>query len=111
MAIKYKDGIILATKKRTSSSLLVAPKHGDKVHKVDDHLYVCVSGQTADANYLLEFLRREGQQYWYKFGKQIPIENLVEMICNLKQSYTQSGGMRPFGTSFLFIGWDEHYGF
>lgn len=61
MAIRYKDGIILATQKRTSSSLLVAPKHGDKVYKVDDHLYVCVSGLTADANYLLEFLRREGQ--------------------------------------------------
>ena len=84
MAISYKDGIIIATQKRTSSSLLVPPKHGDKVYKVDDHLYVIVSGLTADANYLLEFLRRHGQNYFYKFGTYIPIENLVEEVCNLK---------------------------
>lgn len=27
------------------------------------------------------------------------------------QSYTQFGGLRPFGVSFLFAGWDKHYGF
>ena len=111
LSISFKNGIVLATEKRTSSTLLVPPKHGDKIYKVDDHLYVIVSGLTSDANYLLEFLRREGQNYRYKFGNHIPIENLVEMVCNLKQSYTQSGGMRPFGTSFIFVGWDEHFGF
>ncbi len=60
IALSYKNGLILATEKRTSSSLLVPPKHGDKVYKVDDHLYVCVSGLTADANYLLEHIRSEG---------------------------------------------------
>lgn len=60
MAISYKNGIVIATQKRTFSSLLVPPKHGDKVYKVDDHLYVIISGLTADANYLLEYIRREG---------------------------------------------------
>ncbi|CAN0360549.1 unnamed protein product, partial [Ectocarpus sp. 13 AM-2016] len=26
-------------------------------------------------------------------------------------AYTQFGGLRPFGVSFLFTGWDEHHGF
>ena len=60
MAMLYNNGIVLATEKRTSSTLLMNPKHGDKVYKVDDHLYVIVSGLTADANYLLEYIRREG---------------------------------------------------
>lgn len=111
LAISFKDGIVIATEKKTSSSLLVPPKQGDKIHKIDDHLYVIVSGLTSDANYLIEFIRNEGQKYRYNFGNHIPIENLVEMVCNLKQSYTQSGGMRPFGTSFIFVGWDEHFGF
>ena len=84
MALLYKNGIVLATQKRTASSLLVPPKHGDKIFKIDDHLYVIVSGLTADANYLIEYLRREGQDYFYKFGNHIPIENLVENVCNLK---------------------------
>merc|ERR1712194_589916 len=32
-------------------------------------------------------------------------------VCDLKQGYTQFGGLRPFGVSFLFAGWDEHFGF
>ncbi len=111
LALKYNGGIVLATEKRTSSTLLVPPKHGDKVYKVDTHLYVIVSGLTADANYLLEQIRQEGQKYRYKFGQGIPVENLVEIICNLKQGYTLYGGMRPFGTAFIFVGWDEHSGF
>ena len=78
MAIKYKDGIVLATQKRLSSSLLVPPKHGEKVYKIDDHLYVIVSGLTADANYLIEYVRKCGQNYMFEFGTHIPIENLVE---------------------------------
>ena len=27
------------------------------------------------------------------------------------QSYTQFGGLRPFGVSFLFAGWDSSFGF
>lgn len=41
----------------------------------------------------------------------MPLEQLLQTICDLKQSYTQFGGLRPFGVSFLFAGWDEHFGF
>lgn len=58
MAIHFKDGIIFATEKRSSSKLMIPPKHGDKVFKVDDHVYVIVSGMTSDANYLLEYARK-----------------------------------------------------
>lgn len=111
LALHFNNGIVIATEKRTSSSLLMPPKHGEKLFRIDDHVYVLVSGLTADANYLIEFLRKKSQDYKYTFGSNLPIEQLVEAICNLKQSYTQFGGMRPFGTSFIFIGWDHHYGF
>jgi len=39
------------------------------------------------------------------------MEQLVEHVCNYKQAYTQYGGLRPFGVSFLFAGYDQHYGF
>ena len=41
----------------------------------------------------------------------MPIEQLVQSICDQKQGYTQFGGLRPFGVSFLFAGWDKHHGF
>ena len=111
LALHYKNGIIIATEKRTASSLLLPPKHGEKLFRIDDHVYVLVSGLTSDATYLIEFLRKRAQDYKYTFNSNMPIEQLVEAICNLKQSYTQFGGMRPFGTSFIFVGWDHHYKF
>mmetsp|Transcript_5763 Transcript_5763/g.9982 ORF Transcript_5763/g.9982 Transcript_5763/m.9982 type:complete len:146 (+) Transcript_5763:61-498(+) len=41
----------------------------------------------------------------------MPLEQLVQRVCNYKQAYTQYGGLRPFGVAFMFAGWDEHFGF
>ena len=111
LAISFKNGIVVATEKPKGSKLMVNKPRGDKIHKIDDHVYCVVSGLTADANYLLEYLRNESQKYFSKFEEEIVLEQLVERVCDLKQSYTQSGGMRPFGTSFIFLGRDFSEGF
>ncbi|CAG8706063.1 1989_t:CDS:2, partial [Cetraspora pellucida] len=36
---------------------------------------------------------------------------MVQRLCDLKQGYTQYGGLRPFGVSFIYAGHDSHYGF
>jgi len=36
---------------------------------------------------------------------------LVRNVCDVKQAYTQYGGLRPFGASLLVMGWDAHHGF
>jgi len=41
----------------------------------------------------------------------MPIEQIVKSVCNYKQAITQYGGLRPFGVSFLFAGWDSYHGF
>ena len=111
LALSFSGGIVVATEKAKTSKLMVSKKQGDKIHKIDDHVYCVVSGLTADANYLLEYLRKQSQQSYSQFEEEIAIEQLVERVCDLKQSYTQSGGMRPFGSSFIFFGKDFQKGF
>ena len=41
----------------------------------------------------------------------MPIEQLIVNICDKKQGYTQFGGLRPFGVSFLWAGWDKNFGY
>jgi 20S proteasome subunit alpha 3 len=36
---------------------------------------------------------------------------LVQRVCDTKQGYTQFGGLRPYGVSFVYAGWDPHFGF
>jgi 20S proteasome subunit alpha 3 len=105
------DGVVLAAEKRITSKLLDIRKSTEKMYKIDDHLAVAVAGITSDANILLDYARLEAQRYTYAYKEQIPIEQLLMRVCDLKQGYTQFGGLRPFGVSFLYAGWDEHYGF
>ena len=36
---------------------------------------------------------------------------LINRVCDVKQGYTQHGGLRPFGVSFLYAGYDDRYQF
>lgn len=81
------------------------------MYKVDEHVACAVAGITADANILINYARQAAQRYFYSYQEPMPLEQLLQTICDLKQSYTQFGGLRPFGVSFLFAGWDEHFGF
>ncbi len=105
------DGVVIAAEKRITSKLLDIRKSTEKMYSIDGHVAVAVAGITADANILINFARRSAQQFTLAYGEPIPIEQLLQQVCDLKQSYTQFGGLRPFGVSFLVAGWDPHFGF
>merc|ERR1712176_5114 len=66
---------------------------------------------TSDANVLIEKLRLEAARYTYSYGEPMPVEQLVTSISDYKQGYTQYGGLRPFGVSFLIAGYDSAHGY
>lgn len=111
LGVLGKDCVLLVGEKKTSSKLLDQSKQREKIFEIDDHVCCAVAGLTSDANTLIQQLRLYAQQYQYRYGEPIPIEQLVVNLCDVKQSYTQKGGLRPFGVSFLFAGYDKHYGF
>ncbi|SPR00107.1 unnamed protein product (mitochondrion) [Plasmodiophora brassicae] len=111
IGILANDGVLLAAEKRVTSKLLDIRKATEKIYTIDDHIATAVAGITADANVLINYTRLRAQQYAYQYQEPIPIERLLHHVCDLKQEYTQFGGKRPFGVSFLFSGWDQHYGF
>jgi len=111
VGILSKEGVVLAAEKRITSKLLDIRKSTEKMYKVDEHVACAVAGITADANILINYARQAAQRYYYAYQEPQPLEQLLQTICDLKQSYTQFGGLRPFGVSFLFAGWDSHFGF
>ena len=96
---------------KTYSSLLTRNSVKEKSFKIDDHIFCIVAGLTADANVLLDQARRYAFSYFRQYQEPIPVEVLVRRVCDYKQAYTQSGGLRPFGVSFLFGGYDAQRGF
>lgn len=114
MGILAKDGVALVAEKKITSKLLDTNAVGvrkEKMYKLDDHIACAVAGITADANILINTCRLAAQRYHFAYQEPIPVEQLVQTVCDTKQGYTQFGGQRPFGVSLLYAGWDEHYGF
>lgn len=83
----------------------------EKMYKIDDHIACAVAGITSDANILINKCRLQCQSYLLTYQEPIPVDQLVRGICDSKQGYTQFGGMRPFGVSLLYAGWDRLQGF
>lgn len=66
---------------------------------------------TADAGILINSARVQAQNYLKTYNEEIPVELLVRRLCDIKQGYTQHGGLRPFGVSFIYAGYDDRYDF
>jgi len=111
IGILGEEGVILAGEKKTTSKLLDQKKQHEKIFQIDEHVICAVAGITADANILINKLRLTAQQHRYQYLEPMPLEQLITSICDVKQGYTQFGGLRPFGVSFLIAGYDRHYGF
>ncbi|KAL7712041.1 Proteasome subunit alpha type [Entamoeba marina] len=97
IGVLCKDGILLAAKKKRIARLVDRSKGSDKMYELDSHVACAAAGITSDTNILVDYLRNVCQQHQYTFGEEIPIEMLVQRVCDMKQSYTQYGGLRPYG--------------
>lgn len=111
VGILTKDGIVIAGEKKTGSKLLAPSKGSEKLYKLDTHVAAAVAGLTSDADILIDFARLTAQRHRFRYDEDMPVEQLVKTVCNQKHSYTQYGGLRPYGVAFLFAGWDQYLGF
>merc|ERR1712060_959340 len=111
LGVLASDGVVLAEEKKITSKLLEPAKSSEKMYMIDDHVACAVAGITADANILINQARLHAQRYLYNYQEPQPVEQLVQRLCDEKQAYTQYGGLRPFGVSMLFAGWDKTHGF
>jgi proteasome alpha subunit len=106
VGLKYDTGVVLIVDKRISSRL-IEPNSIEKIFKIDDHIGCATSGLVADARSLIDRARIDAQINEITYDEKIQVKTLVKKICDFKQTYTQYGGVRPFGTALLVAGHDE----
>lgn len=111
IGIMAKDGIALVAERKVTSKLLEQDSSAEKMYILNESTLCGVAGMTADAGILINYVREASQEYLKVYNKEPPLEHIVKKVCNLKQGYTQYGGLRPFGVSFLFAGHDDRHGF
>lgn len=105
------EGVVLACETKVISKLLDNDGSAEKLYVINDQMMCAVAGMTADATILVNNARVTAQRYLKTYNEEIPCELLIKRVCDVKQGYTQHGGLRPFGVSFIYAGWDDRYGF
>jgi len=106
VGIVYDGGVLLAADKRVNSRLLVSPTL-EKLFIIDDHIALIYAGLVGDARALADYARDVAEQYRILYDEPIPVERLAKEIAKIKQAYTQYGGTRPFGVTFLIAGYND----
>jgi len=106
VGLKYKTGVVLIVDKRITSKL-IEPSSIEKIFEIDGHIGCATSGLVADARALIDRARIDAQVNEITYNEKIQVRTLVKRICDFKQTYTQYGGVRPFGTALLIAGVDE----
>jgi len=106
VAIGSKEGVCLAAQIKIPSKLM-DPDSIDKIFQVDEHIGVAISGLHADSRVLINYARVQAQSFRLTYDEPVRLNMLVKSIADLKQIYTQYGGIRPFGCSLFFIAVDS----
>lgn len=106
VAIRGKDGIVIAVEKLVTSKLY---EHGanKRIFTVDGHIGVAVSGLLADARSVVHTATTEANNYRSQYGQPIPIKYLKDRLAGYVHAYTLYSALRPFGAAILLASWDD----
>lgn len=106
VGIKAANGVVVGVHKEATSPLMDLEQI-QKIYIIDKHIGCAIAGLHADARILVDFSRVQSQINQITYGEPIDVEVLTKKVCDLKQQYTQVGGIRPFGVSLLIVGADR----
>ncbi|KXS17109.1 N-terminal nucleophile aminohydrolase, partial [Gonapodya prolifera JEL478] len=106
LAIRAKDGVVLAVEKLVASKLLVQGSN-KRIQTVDTHIGVGTAGLLADSRHLVNRAREDAQSYRELYLTPIPGRVSADRLSQYVQAYTLYASVRPFGISAILGAWDK----
>ncbi len=103
LGIRSNEAVVLAAEKRQLTKLLDLDSI-EKIYKVDEHIGVAFAGMGSDGRVLIDQARLIAVRHRLLYGEPPTVDYVAKTISDIKQLYTQHGGVRPFGVSLIFGG-------
>lgn len=109
IALKCKDGVVLAVEKTVSTKLMV-PGTNRRVLGVDRHCGLATAGLVADGHHLASRARQEAMAFRDTYRFPAPIQTLANRVSGYAHAFTLYSSVRPFGISTILFGVDDDQG-
>eukprot|EP00405_Crypthecodinium_cohnii_P018096 CAMPEP_0206453752 /NCGR_PEP_ID=MMETSP0324_2-20121206/20734_1 /ASSEMBLY_ACC=CAM_ASM_000836 /TAXON_ID=2866 /ORGANISM="Crypthecodinium cohnii, Strain Seligo" /LENGTH=257 /DNA_ID=CAMNT_0053924105 /DNA_START=101 /DNA_END=874 /DNA_ORIENTATION=+ len=104
LGLRSDTHVVLASYKKAQSELA---HHQQKIMKVDEHMCIGISGLTADARVLAEYMRNECLNHRFVYDNPMMVGRLVLQVADMSQQKTQQASKRPYGVGMLVAGVDD----
>lgn len=105
VAIRGKDGVVIATEKYLLSKLY-EPHSNSRIFHIRRHVSCGVVGFYPDGKALVDQGRSYAQEFKHDHGTLIPITILKDRIGAYVSAYTCSSAVRPFGASLVLASYE-----
>lgn len=106
IAIKGKDGVVIATENPILSKLHLRTS-SPKLFSIGEHISCGVAGYYPDAKALVKQCRSYAEESFKDHGHIIPIKTLKDRLGAYVGAYTCSSAVRPFGASIIMASYDR----
>eukprot|EP00956_Cyclotella_meneghiniana_P013776 scaffold20186_cov71-Cyclotella_meneghiniana.AAC.4 len=106
LGLRCRDGIVMAVEKPLQYKMLVSETTGRRIHTVDHHAGVAMTGFVSDGRQIVGRARDEASNYLETYGTTIPAEVLTSRISAYVHYFTLHGALRPFGATTLVAAYD-----
>ncbi len=96
------EGIVLGAEE--SLSKFQDENYSRKLFIIDENIAAVISGYVPDGRVLIEYAREYAQHHRLIYDEPPYTEVIARRIGDVKQNFTQQGGVRPFGVAIIFGG-------
>ena len=106
LAIKCKDGLVLAADKRATAGNFIANKKMNKVFAVTEQIVLTMAGTVSDAQLMTKLFRAELQLKTYRTKRLPSMKESANLLAGLVYSNIRKMSMIPGVSHFLIAGKD-----
>lgn len=107
VAIKCKDGIVLAADKRATAGTLIANKWVDKIFMIEGYMAITTAGTVSDVQLLLKYLQAEIRLKRLRTNMNISVKEAANLLAGMVYSNIRKFSSIPGVSHFIFAGVDD----
>jgi proteasome beta subunit len=107
IAIKAKDGIILAADKRATAGNMIVNKEVDKIFIIEDTMALTTAGTVSDVQLMMKLLKAELRLKRLRTCRLVTVSEAANLLAGMVYSNIRKMSMIPGVSHFIFAGVDE----